>query len=149
MITLKRGSQAPQMITLNAEVSQGGILRFHTHIEHTSKEWLWIGLVDTTDKAGSCPSDCNAVAYEGSRGEIVYGQGEGSQVLKTYERLSTGMDVLMEVKMKICTVTFTLKSRNKIVTYSVTSNILSRPHRSFVPYYVMYDQGDAVTWSIE
>ena len=120
----------------------------HAHITNKNGDMAF-GVVDRlTQRQERYSSESgNAVCYySGVFGDrIRYGQNGSYKCTETGIELKTGDELRVEVDLDRGMATFSIGGRK----FTQHSDILSQPHRQFVPFFQMRSKGDSVVWRIE
>jgi hypothetical protein len=105
-----------------------------------------------TEKLKGWANAENSIYYSGYDGIILFGNNEkGAEkisTLNTNHKLEARLDILVKVDRSEGAVQFILKGpKNKETReYKVESPILKVKKREFVPCFMMYHEGDSLTW---
>ena len=122
----------------------------HAHITNNKNGSMVIGVVDrlTQRQERWSSHSGNAVCYYsgGDYGRIRYGQNGSYKYKETDVALSSqGDELRVEVDLDRGMATFSIGGRK----FTQHSDILSQPHRQFVPFFEMTDKGNSIVWRIE
>jgi hypothetical protein len=140
---------------LDVVVERGRTFVFHAQITKTKSGHIMIGVVDRHSQRHqqSSYASGNAVCYYcGS--QIFYGDKGKYSTTQTDIKLTTGMGVEVEVNLDKGTVDFIFLKGSSSSKYErqfrrQCSDILTQPHREFVPYFEMLHNRDSIRWELK